>query len=552
MTAASRPGGVGTVLRTVRNLRFDQLLHQVAHRTLQPLIRRRASRRSIATPRRRAWAAPWDGPVYLPRRETSHGVFTLHGVSHPIQGHADWNHARRPRLWLYECHYLDDLAAAPSIPAAEAPNLLDRWIDANPPASGVGWEPYPLSRRIVNIVKYLGANDSVTDARMHSLARQTRALEDQIEYHLRGNHLLANAKALVFAGALCAGPDADRWLRRGTTLLVDQIREQFLADGGHFERSPMYHGLLVWDLCDVVELALRSGVEQVHAAADGCRPVIEKGLAWFATMCHPDGDVSFFNDSTGGVAPTLAALRSYAERIDTVADVNQAPFTMPVASGFHTVDCGPGNRLLIDLGSVGPDYQPGHAHAGTLSLELSIGGRRTVVNSGISTYTAGVQRSRERGTAAHSTVQIDDADSSEVWSSFRVGRRAKVTDSGWCASGDAVEVWGTHDGYTHLPGRPLHTRRCIVRPGRLDVVDRLSASVDAAVARFFLHPDVRTDGPCRWILPDGGTVRLSTAGGTPATRATAWHPGFGTAVSNQCVEISFVGDELLTQLHWEP
>lgn len=493
----------------------------------------------------------WNGPAYLPRRETAPGVFTIHGTAHPTPSHADWNDPGRSRLWLYECHYLDDLAAA-SLNDDPAADLLDRWIAANPPAAGVGWEPYPLSRRIVNIVKHLGREGRAADHQMLSLARQVLALEDQIEYHLRGNHLLANAKALVFAGAFCAGPDADRWLRRGSALLGEQVREQFLADGGHFERSPMYHGLAMWDLCDIVELAGRSGVEGLRPVAEACRPTIARGLVWFAAMCHPDGDVSFFNDSTCGVAPSLAQLRDYAMRLGVESEDTPDGLMTLAESGFRVVSCGPRSRLLVDVGSVAPAYQPGHAHAGTLSLELSIRGQRVVVNSGISTYAVGIQRIHERGTAAHSTVAIDATDSSEVWSSFRVGRRARITDCGQHRHGVMSEVWGTHDGYRHLAGRPLHTRRCISRPGRVEVIDRLSARVDAAVARFFLHPDVREAGPCSWILPDGGTVRISAAGGSPALRAAAWHPGFGMAVPNACVEILFVGDELVTELAWEP
>lgn len=551
---ASRLGGrIGTLLRTAWHLRVDQLVHQAYYRTLRPLAWARADRRHVVPPGRRKWTTAWSAPAYLPRRETAPNVFTILGCSHRTVTCGDWNDANRSRLWLYECHYLDDLAAASAIDGQAEPDLLDRWIASNVGVTGVGWEPYPLSRRIVNIVKYLGRDGIASDMRMQSLARQTRTLEDRLEYHLRGNHLLANAKALVFAGAFCSGADADRWLTRGVALLLDQVQEQFLPDGGHFERSPMYHGLVLWDLCDVVELSLLSNLEEIRLAAAACRPFIAQGLAWLAAMCHPDGDVSFFNDSTFGVAPTLAQLRAYAGRHDLEAVAVRAPDELIVLheSGFRSASFSPGTRLLIDVGSVGPAYQPGHAHAGTLSLELSIRGQRVVVNSGISTYAAGLQRSLERGTAAHSTVEVDGCDSSEVWSSFRVGRRARITDSGQLSRDGTHEIWATHDGYAHLSGRPLHTRRCVTGPGRLTIADRLSAPVSSAVARFFLHPDVRADDPCHWTLPDRGSVRISASGGRPVSRSAAWHPGFGTAVPTVCIEIPFANGELVTELTWE-
>src|SRR6185436_7069489 len=78
--------------------------------------------------------------------------------------------------------------------------------------------------------------------------------------------------------------------------------------------------------------------------------------------------------------------------------------------------------VIFDAAPVGPDYLPGHAHADTLSFELSWGDRRVITNSGTSTYSVGPRRAWERSTAAHNTVEIDDENSSEVWGGFRVAR----------------------------------------------------------------------------------------------------------------------------------
>ena len=80
------------------------------------------------------------------------------------------------------------------------------------------------------------------------------ALEKRIESHLLGNHLFANAKALVFAGTYFSGAEADRWLNRGISILEREIPEQILLDGGHFELSTMYHALIFEDLLDLCNL----------------------------------------------------------------------------------------------------------------------------------------------------------------------------------------------------------------------------------------------------------------------------------------------------------
>ena len=113
---------------------------------------------------------------------------------------------------------------------------------------------------------------------------------------------------------------------------------------------------------------------------------------------------------------------------------------------------------LLDVGEVGPDYLPGHAHADTLSFEMSVFGQRVVVNSGTSCYGLGAERSRQRGTSAHSTVEVNGMDSSEVWGGFRVGRRARPFDVVVEETGRGVEVACSHDGYRRLPGQPVHRR----------------------------------------------------------------------------------------------
>ena len=70
----------------------------------------------------------------------------------------------------------------------------------------------------------------------------------------------------------------------------------------------------------------------------------------------------------------------------------------------------------------------GHGHADVLSLEVSLDGRRLVTNGGTSSYANDAVRDDERSTSAHATVEIDGYSSSEVWASFRVGRRAHPFD----------------------------------------------------------------------------------------------------------------------------
>ena len=109
------------------------------------------------------------------------------------------------------------------------------------------------------------------------------------------------------------------------------------------------------------------------------------------------------------------------------------------------------------MSAVGPDYIPGHAHADTLSFELSLGRERVFVNSGISEYGLTESRLYQRKTRAHNTVEVDNKDSSQVWSGFRVANRARVVER-YCELNinKSIFLRGSHDGYKSLFGGCTH------------------------------------------------------------------------------------------------
>ncbi len=108
------------------------------------------------------------------------------------------------------------------------------------------------------------------------------------------------------------------------------------------------------------------------------------------------------------------------------------------------------SALIFDCGPLGPDYQPGHGHCDVLSYELSLHGQRVVVDTGVSTYEPGPERSYERSTAAHNTLRIDGEEQAEIWASFRVGRRPRVGQIRGGSNGGFRFLSGEHDAYRRL------------------------------------------------------------------------------------------------------
>ncbi len=404
--------------------------------------------------------------------------------------------SRPSRLRDYTLHYHRN----------PAPGLVSRWIADNQWARGPGWEPYPLSLRIVNWIKWILGGHEPDAALVKSLAAQADFLSRHIEWDLLGNHLFMNATALAFAGAFFLH---DGWLRKGLAILEQEITGQVLADGGHCERSPMYHSLVLEALLDLLNL---------RAVYPGLLPdwseVAGSMLAWVRAMTHPDGRIAFFNDTAWDVAPPPSLLFEYASRL-----------SVPVGegvlgeSGYFRLE----NRnsvVLFDAAPLGPDYQPGHAHADTLSFELSHRGRRILVNSGISDYEKGSQRSAERGTAAHNTVRIDGRDSSEVWAAFRVARRAYPRDVQLCGK-HIVEA--AHNGYTRLRPPVVHRRRLELFPNRLRVLDSLEGTGPHQVEVYFhFYP--------------GALISLHLDPKLQCSQEqTSFHPGFDLSLPNQTI-----------------
>ena len=511
------------LLRTVRHLKPAQIYGRLVEPLPRPLPR------AAPAPPARMQVGSWVSPIVKPRALVGPGRLRLLNAEGEVAAEDAWNDPGRPKLWLYNLHYFDALSGLRTpTEVGWARRLIDRWIDENPPGLGVGWEPYPVSLRIVNWIKWALSGAPFEPRWRESLAAQARWLERRVEWRLLGNHLIANAKALIFAGLFFAGPEAERWLAGGLGLLRQQIDQQILRDGGHCERSPMYHAIVLEDLLDLINLSGAMGLAPPEAEAwRGFTPTMRR---WLLLMSHPDGQIGFFNDAAFGVAAPAAAIEAYASRLGLDPSHSAPdPVEQLAPSGYLRLALGDA-VMLVDAAPIGPDYLPGHAHADTLSFELSLGAERVVVNGGTSVYGEDARRQAERSTASHSTVEIDGQNSSEVWAGFRVGRRARPQDVK-VSAGPPIEVSAAHDGYRALPGRPLHRRRWRLEPRRLSIADAVEGGLRPGLARYHLAPGVAVEAAANarsGVLTTPSGRRIGWAASEPArVEASEWRPEFG-------------------------
>ena len=463
-----------------------------------------------------------------------------------------WTPRDVPRLWAYQLHYFGWIWEAP---VGEATALVSSWIDRHRAHSLPGWEPYPLSIRIREWIEWLlahpGLDERLVDRAVASLSHQARALEAQVETHLLGNHLLENAITLCWAGLSLRGPLANRWLALGLRLLERELAVQVLPDGAHDERSPMYQALLAEALLRLAGVA--ASASAVSSTPSGLRVAELAGSAGrrlagaLEPLTHPDGDPALVNDCAMGQAPRFLEL---CHRFDLAAASSPPCWSLwdLPSAGYGGVRGGE-VYLVFDAGPLGPDHQPGHGHADCLSFELSWRGQRVVTDTGVFTYEPGHVRSRDRGTAAHSTVEIDGRDQAELWAAFRCGSRPRVVDRSVSAppsdSNGDVRLAGEYRG----PGRSWrwvrHRREIrVVSPGsaapHLAFVDRVTAPGDhTATLRVHLAPglSVRAEGPALAVL-DGerAVARVSSDGFGIVESRSPYHPAFGVEHERVCLE----------------
>ena len=539
---------------TLRHLRGGQIVARIAKRFRRPDLAlrvgqlRRENLHSVGID-------PW-------RECALDGVarFTFLNESRDFAEPGDWNKPGVPKLWLYNLHYFDWINAL-HVPGAQrsgpatAGHWMLRWIAENPAPVGNGWEPYPLSLRMVNWIKWLvkqPALDAAAEAEIcRSLELQAHVLSQRLEVDLLGNHLFENAKALVFAGSFFDGEAADAWFQRGASVLSSELGEQILSDGGYFELSPMYHSIVLEGILDLISLQQAYPGRPWNERGLG-RPALDgiagSMLGWLDAMTHPDGQFALFNDAAYGIAASPSMLRRYAQRLGVALPASSTTDGIRTMkeSGFVRVKRGP-LVALLDVGNVGPDHIPGHGHADTLTFEWAHANQRVVVDSGTSLYGESAERLRQRGTAAHNTVVVDGENSSEVWKGFRVARRARPRDVVVDAGGENWVVSAAHDGYRRLPGRVMHRRRWEFGRNTLQVADRVEGKFAAAQARFHFHPGivVSLEGAHGGGLrgANGLTLGIAIRKGRARLEDSTYHPEFGRALRNQCLVVELEGGE---------
>jgi hypothetical protein len=443
-------------------------------------------------------------------------IFTFLNISKSYKsGKIIWNEHEFSRLWAYNLNYMDYLLQ-PGMDEKTGIQLIENFIQ-NLSENRTGLEPYPISLRGINWIKFFSITENLTQRLWKeptalvakkkidsSLYTQYKILLDNIEYHLLANHLLEDGFSLLY-GAFYFNEVL--FYNKAKKIIEGELEEQILEDGAHFELSPMYHQIILDRLLDCINLLQNNQrFEGQEILMELMQRKAQKMLTWLNAITFSNGEIPLLNDSASGIAPTTQQLNKYAERLNLqnvnfrrVEGRNQQPeicnnmersgnpaitFEKLSLSGYRKFTS-PIYECIIDVGQIGPSYQPGHAHADTLNFVLNVNNEPVIVDSGISTYNVCDFRLTERGTAAHNTVTVLDQNSSQVWSSFRVARRAKVEllkdEKDW--------VMARHNGYKKLG--TVHQREWKFSKTQIEIRDTLNGKIKKGKAHIWFSPIVK-------------------------------------------------------------
>ena len=535
-------------INTIKYLRFRQIFHRLIRIIYVPKVYYSDSKKNPERSQLWKHILLYDEKIDV--------YFNSNFLNYPkkLDLPNDWNNSSMPMLWTYNMHYFEDLL---SFNAKQKEifhkNLLELWIVSNPKDSGPGWDPYPTSLRIINILKAWLGGLELSQEILRNVYHQSCYLSKSLEKHLLGNHYFINLKALLFAGVIYGNDD---WISIAKKEIQDQINEQILNDGSHFELSPMYHSLILVDCLDILNLINSYKDKDLVDVETTLINVIPKMYDFLNAMSHPNGEVSFFNDSVEGIAPKKNIIKSYYKLLGFTREDKRSKTIQLIdnsSSGYFCATLG-NSKLIFDAAEVGPKYIPGHAHADSLSFEMSIGNERVFVNSGVSQYEASNQRNIERKTKSHNTLEIDDKDSSEVWSAFRVANRANIIErSSKITNKDSIILKATHNGYKKIFGGCFHQRELVFEDSSLAVSDSILGKYSEAKSRFYFHPDLSVSLHDGILKVEGYNFKLKSNLKDHNSKIinSQWSPGFGLKQSNKMLEINLNSSNIKILFNWD-
>lgn len=513
------------LINTVKYLKFKQIAYRVLYAIRKKFVKKEYAHELKKT----VDPLKWLNNIQNSTSYLENGEFRFLNITHKFQDKIDWNYNSYGKLWTYNLNYFDFLFQ-PNIKQSESIMLIKDYV-VSAEVLKDGFEPYPTSLRCINWVKYLSKENIQDEAINKSLYNQYFRLIDNLEYHLLGNHLLENGFSLLFGAYYFKN---DLFYSKAKMIIEEELSEQVLKDGAHFELSPMYHQIILVRLLDCINL-VKNNKWVDDNLLDFLKQKASEMQGWLLCMTYQNGSTPHVNDATFSISSSTNTIVNYAKDLELNTKSSQLS-----DSGYRkwkTNDI----ELFMDVGNIGPDYIPGHAHADTFNFELCYKGKPIIVDRGISTYEKNNQRKLERATSSHNTICLDGLDSSEVWDGFRVAGRAKVS----LLKDDSTTIRASHNGYKGISAK--HIRQFNLKKESIQISDFIESNQNHVVeSHLHLHPncEVKIEGDT--ILIDS-KIKISLKGNKSIVLEDySYSTGFNSLIDSKKVIIQVANSSSLT------
>jgi uncharacterized heparinase superfamily protein len=416
---------------------------------------------------------------------------------------------------LHGFAWLRDLAASASREkgARLAEAIAGRWLIAHGSRPDPAWAAELWGERILFWTAYAPYILSSRDAGYRSALLNTLA---------RGaKHLDANAdkappglpRMTAWAGAIVAAltvQGAIGRLSRAESGLMRALAGAQFEDGGLMSRSPQEQMVLV----DRLGLVRAAYFAAKQAVPDALENAAAAALAALHGVTMGDNALSSWQGGNPGDPARLAPL------VDGCG-LRARPLRQARGWGYQRLSA-LGTVIVVDAAPPPSPKMAATGCASTLAMELSDGAQRLVVNCGgpglAPTALSDDLVQALRSTAAHSTLVLDDTNSTAILADGSLGKGVADVEIARSEDNDSSRIEASHDGYVKGFGL-VHQRRLSLGNDGKEIrgEDRLSARgrrriKEAALLaiRFHLAPGVEAT-----VTADGMGAILRSAGAPP-------------------------------------
>ena len=334
--------------------------------------------------------------------------------------------------------------------AERARSLVLDWLEQHRTIANAApaWGPESLARRLSAWLAHSefllqGADDEFSQRFRRALGLQANHLARAARNGTEDLAQLIACRGLIETG-LCLS-DGERRIAQGVKLLEAALVQQVLGDGCYVQRSPSAQLEALWCLA-----GLRATLDaSERPAGQSLSEAIARLGSTLRLFRHGDGGLALFN---GAVEEERGLIDLALSR--AAASVGATPLDAP-HTGFRRIE-GRHATLIADTGA--PAATGSWAHAGTLSFEMSAGRERLIVNCGGWRGPDDGWREALRGTAAHSTLVVDDTNSATLGTDGGISEGPKSVRVERRDQDGATWIDTDHDGYLDTLGL-VHKRR---------------------------------------------------------------------------------------------